>query len=98
MTDNFRALHAALVADVALSRRWSDEVGAELARREVLASLMLKASLVLNPASVILFSSRDAAHIRHNVEVAGDAALAEPARRLHAIVMREGFPGARPKP
>ena len=93
LTDNFRALHAALVSDTALSRRWSDEVGADVARREVLASLMLKASLELNPASVILFSSRDPAHIRHNVEVAADVALSGPARRLHALVQREGFPG-----
>lgn len=98
LTDNFRALHAALAGDAALSRRWSEEVGAELARREVLAALMLKASLVLNPASVVLFSSRDPAHIRHNVEIAGDPALAEPARRLHTLVEREGFPGERPKP
>lgn len=98
LTDNFRALHAALAADAPLSRRWSEEVGAELAEREVLAALMLKASLELNPASVVLFSSRDPAHIRHNVEVAADAALAEPARRLHAVVQREGFPGERPEP
>ena len=95
LTDNFRALHAALAADAKLSRRWSEAVGAEVAQREVLAALMLKASLELNPASVILFSSRDAAHIRRNVEVAANAALAAPARRLHALVEREGFPGER---
>lgn len=98
LTDNFRALSAALAGDATLNRRWSDEIGAEVARREVLASLMLKASLVLHPASILLFSSRDAAHIRHNVEVAGDDTLTEPARRLHAVVGREGFPGERPMP
>lgn len=93
LTDNFRALHTELAGDAALSRRWSEIVGAELAKREVLAALMLKASLVLNPASVILFSSRDPAHIHHNVEIAANAALADPARRLYALVQREGFSG-----
>lgn len=93
LTDNFRALHAALVSEAQVGRRWSEAVGHDLLRRETLASLMLKASLVRNPSSVVLFSSRDPAHIRHNVEVAGDASLAEPARRLHALVQAEGFPG-----
>lgn len=86
LTDNFRALHAKLTADKAQCGVWSQEVGADLADREVLAALMLKASLVENPASVILFSSKNPAHMRHNVEVAGDAALASPARRLYALV------------
>ena len=99
LTDNFRALHAALLGDEALSRRWSVEVGAELRQRDTLAALMLKASLVLNPASVILFSSRSPAHIRHNVEVAADASLVEPARRLHALMRAEGSPIAhQPEP
>lgn len=95
LTDNFRALHAALASDTELSQRWSEVVAADLAQREVLAALMLKASLVLNPASIILFSSRDPSHIRHNVAIAADATLAEPARRLHALVGREGFPAER---
>ena len=92
LTDNFRALSAALVADAALCRRWSDTAGADLEERETLAGLMLKASLVFNPASIILFSSRDPAHIAHNVDLAGNDALAEPARRLYELVQREGFP------
>jgi hypothetical protein len=38
---------------------------------------------------VILFSSKRPAHIRQNVEVAEDAALVAPARRLYALVQRE---------
>ncbi len=95
LTDNFRALHATLAGDAALSHRWSEVVAADLAQREVLAALMLKASLDLNPASIILFSSRDPSHIRHNVAIASDATLADPARRLHALVQREGFPARR---
>ena len=92
LTDNFRALSRALLANPEVSRRWSAAVDRDLRSREMLAALMLKASLELNPASVVLFSSRDPAHICHNVAVADDAALAEPARRLYALVQAEGFP------
>jgi D-threo-aldose 1-dehydrogenase len=86
LTDNFRALHAGLLEDKVRCAQWSDEVGADLADREALASLMLKAALVENPASVILFSSKDAAHIRRNVDVAGNAALEAPAKKLYGLV------------
>ena len=92
LTDNFRALSAALLANPEVNRRWSAVVDRDLRSREVLAALMLKASLEQNPASVVLFSSRDPAHIHHNVAVAEDATLAEPARLLYALVQAEGFP------
>jgi D-threo-aldose 1-dehydrogenase len=88
LTENFRALHAALVAKPESCRRWSAETGADLANGEVLAQLMLKASLVMNPESVILFSSKRPAHIAANVRVAEDATLEAPAQRLHALVQR----------
>lgn len=94
LTHYFRELHAELAADAGRCKRWSDEVGAELADAEVLAALMLKASLVRNPESVVLFSSKNAEHIRHNVEVAEDAALEGPAQRLYAVVQREQGGGA----
>ena len=93
LTDNFRSLHAGLIADKTLCARWSEATGADLADREVLASLMLKASLVENPASVILFSSKSPAHMKHNVEVAGDVSLEAPARALYGLVQGEGVPG-----
>jgi len=86
LTDNFRGLHAGLLEDKKRCAQWSEAVGADLADRDVLASLMLKAALVENPASVVLFSSKDAGHIRRNVEIAGDGALAAPARRLYGVV------------
>ncbi len=64
-------------------------MGADLGNREVLAGLMLKAALVENPASVVLFSSKDPSHMQRNVEVAGDAALVEPAKRLYEVVQAE---------
>ena len=86
LTDKFRALHAELAEDSVRAARWSERVGADLTDREVLASLMLKAALVENPESVILFSSKNQAHMRHNVQVAGDESLASPARRLYALM------------
>jgi aryl-alcohol dehydrogenase-like predicted oxidoreductase len=86
LTDNFRAMQQGLEQDKPRCARWSEIVGADLADGGVLASLMLKAALVENPASVILFSSKDPAHMRHNVEVAGDTALEAPAMRLYGLV------------
>lgn len=91
LTENFRELHAGLISDQARAKRWSEEVGADVADREVLASLMLKAALVENPASPILFSSKSAFHMRNNVRVAGDGSLEAPARSLYALV-RESLP------
>ena len=89
LTDSFRSLHAAIESDKPRSARWSEAVGADVADREALASLMLKAALVKNSQSVILFSSKNPVHMRHNVEVAGDATLEAPARRLYSLVQSE---------
>ena len=86
LTENFRSLHSRMVADRAQCAVWSQEVGADLADKETLAELMLKAALVENPKSVVLFSSKSAAHMKRNVEVAGDASLDGPARRLYGVV------------
>jgi aryl-alcohol dehydrogenase-like predicted oxidoreductase len=89
LTENFRELHVGLVQDKARSARWSEQVGADLCDGEVLASLMLKAALVENSQSIILFSSKSAEHIQHNADVAGDVTLEAPARRLYALVQSE---------
>jgi diketogulonate reductase-like aldo/keto reductase len=88
LTDHFRKMHAGLVVDAPRCARWSEAAGADLANRETLAALMLKASLVENPESVVLFSSKDAGHMRRNVEVAEDASLEAPARRLYGLVQQ----------
>ena len=85
LTDNFRAMHAGLIEDKARCAQWSAETGTDLANREALAGLMLKAALVENPASVVLFSSKNAEHMQRNVRVAEDAALEMPARKLHGL-------------
>jgi D-threo-aldose 1-dehydrogenase len=89
LTDNFRGLYAALVQEKARSAEWSEKVGADLTDREVLASLMLKAALVENPESVLLFSSKSPAHIERNVKAAADSTLEGPARRLYSLVQGE---------
>ena len=94
LTDRLHTLHANLVADRERCLRWSEATGRDLARREQLAALMLKAALVLYPNTVLLVSSKNPAHIRENVRVAEDASLEAPARRLYDLVQREGLASA----
>jgi hypothetical protein len=89
LTENFTALHTALQGDAARARRWSDYCGADVSNSETLARLMLKAALVCNPESVILFSSKRPRNILANAAVADDASLQEPALKLYALVRAE---------
>ncbi|MDW5266591.1 MAG: aldo/keto reductase [Edaphobacter sp.] len=89
LTQNFRSLHERLTKKTAICRRWSEQIGIDLSERELLANLMLKAALVMNPASVILFSSKDSRHIQENVRVAGDASIEAPARKLYELIQTE---------
>ena len=89
LTGNFRALHESLLSDPSRCRRWSAILGIDLGDRETLAKLMLKAALVSNPEGIILFSSKNAAHIRANMEAASDDALSIPAARLHELVQSD---------
>jgi hypothetical protein len=57
-----------------------------LSEASILSKLMLKAALVMNPQSVILFSSKQAPRIRTNASVSDDASLESPARRLYELV------------
>ncbi len=90
LTENFRNLHRALLADPSISRRWSEETGADLASPSTLAALMLKASLEINPHGVVLFSSKSGRHIQDNVHVAADDTLIAPARKLRDLALQEG--------
>ena len=86
LTANFRALHAALLARPELCTRWSQIIGIDLTHAEALANLMLKAALTLNPTSVILFSSKDPAHIQANVALVADPTLESPAAALYHLI------------
>ena len=50
---------------------------------------MLKASLAMNPSSIVLFSSKIPAHIHANVHTAEDSSLEIPARQLYNLVQAE---------
>ncbi len=89
LTDNFRSLQAALVADPARAQRWSETTAQDVANSEALANLMLRAALDQNPGSLILFSSKNPYHIQRNVAVASDPSLTHPASRLYQLVQRE---------
>jgi D-threo-aldose 1-dehydrogenase len=89
LTGNFRALHTALTKNEPLCQRWSASTNTDLSNPEALAHLMLKTSLVLNPTSIILFSSKKPAHIQANVRTAADTSLELPARQLYNLVQSE---------
>ncbi len=89
LTDNFRSLHAALINNKPLCQRWSASTGTDLGNPEALACLMLKASLAMNPSSIVLFSSKNPAHIHANVHAAADSSLEIPARQLYNLVQAE---------
>jgi aryl-alcohol dehydrogenase-like predicted oxidoreductase len=89
LTNNFRALHTALIKNPPLCRRWSASTNTDLSHPEALAHLMLKASLIMNPTSIVLFSSKNPAHIQANVEVVDNTNLELPARQLYNLVQSE---------
>jgi D-threo-aldose 1-dehydrogenase len=89
LTNNFRALHAVLIKNKPLCQRWSASTNTDLTDPEALAHLMLKAALAMNPASMVLFSSKNPAHIHANVRTAADTSLELPARQLYKLVQAE---------
>ena len=89
LTDKFRSLHAALMADPARAQRWSSLTGEDLSNPGILANLMLRAALDQNPASLILFSSKNPHHIQANVDIASQPALTHPAAQLYHLVQAE---------
>jgi D-threo-aldose 1-dehydrogenase len=89
LTNNFHTIHKALVDNKPLCQRWSASTSTDLVDPEALANLMLKASLVMNPGSIVLFSSKNPRHIQANVHTAADQTLVHPARQLYNLVQTE---------
>ena len=89
LTNNFRSIHTALLENKQLCQRWQALTNIALDDPEALAQLMLKASLTMNPASIILFSSKNPGHIQTNVQTAADPTLEFPARQLYDLVQAE---------
>lgn len=89
LSGSFRKFCGMLKSEPECLKRLSDRVGEDLADSEMLANLMLKASLVKNSDSIILFSSKSHQHIKNNVAVADNAKLEPPARRLCELLPTE---------
>ena len=89
LTKNFRTLHKALTANQPLRGQWSESTNTDLTHPESLANLMLKAALVMNPASIILVSSKNPHHIHANANTAADPTLEAPARQLYHLIHSE---------
>ena len=86
LAHNYTALHAELKQRPDLCRRWSDELGCDMNSPAVIASLMLKAALVMNPDSIVLVSTKNPVHIAANVKTAEDSSLDKTARRFFELV------------
>ena len=89
LTQNFRSLHQALNDDPLRRRRWSEVCGADVGDAPTLARLMLKAAMLCNPRSVILFSSKRAGNVVTNARVADDGSLERKALSLYGLVRAE---------
>ncbi|WP_158945521.1 aldo/keto reductase [Granulicella sp. S190] len=89
LANAFRMLGDALNNDKERCRRWSDSTKTDLGDPRGLARLMLKAAFVMNPGSVVLFSSKNPRHIQTNVDVADDPSLEAPAKELYRLAQAE---------
>ena len=86
---------ALLARDGNLQKTWSDAVGLDLSERQNVAAMLLKTALLVHPERIVLFSSRNPAHIASNVRMAQDAGWDELALRFRELVlqMETGFAG-----
>jgi len=80
-------LHEALSRAPEIRNYWSQQTGFDIAEPDALKKLMLKATLELRPRDIVLFSSLNRQHIAHNVDIANDNALREPALRLAKLLL-----------
>jgi D-threo-aldose 1-dehydrogenase len=90
LSGRFVAIHQELAARPKTADRWSSEIGIDISRRQNLAQLMLKAALVGNPQSIILFSSKSPQHVAGNARLADDSTLDAAARAFYRLVQTEG--------
>ena len=89
LSDNFRSLHRALTDNRELCKRWSASTNIDLSNVKDLGRLMLKAALLMNPSSIILFSSKNSHHINANAKLADDRTLDAPAAALYRLIQSE---------
>jgi aryl-alcohol dehydrogenase-like predicted oxidoreductase len=89
LAHNFSSLRAELERQPNLRRQWSDKLSFDLSLSENLATLMLRAAVVMNPESIILVSSKSPAHIAANVRAVEEGAVDDLAREFYALVQRD---------
>jgi hypothetical protein len=89
LSARLQTLHEALIAQPERLQNWSQQTSSDLSNIPVLSRLLLKAALLMNPESVILFSSKQARRIQANAAVSDDSTLDKPARRLYELIHAE---------
>ncbi|SEB46755.1 aldo/keto reductase [Terriglobus roseus] len=72
-----------------IAKRWSAATGTDLRAPGVLGELMMRAALGTNPVGIVLFSSKDNAHIRSNALLAEPSAANAKAMELYRLVQAE---------
>lgn len=82
-------LNAWFTQNDSLCRRWSDAVDANLFQQDVLAALLLQATLITDPQSMVLFSSRVPEHIHANLRRLGEPGWSMRARRFRELIDAE---------
>jgi D-threo-aldose 1-dehydrogenase len=85
-----QTLHKALLDQPGLCRLWSSQSDVDLANIRELAAIMLKAALVRNPNSIVLFTSSNPDNILRNVRIAEDATFEAKALRFCQLVKQQG--------
>ena len=86
---SLQPVRAGLENDPDRRRRWSAAVGLDLSQNETFAKLAFKASLVLNPNSIILFASTQPRHVMDNCITANDSKLDAPCRRFFEMIHKD---------
>lgn len=80
------ALQKAMERDPELCRRWSDSLNADLSHAEDCAALLVNLALLRNPDGIILFSSRNVAHIQAHARACGSVQWKLRATRFHELL------------
>lgn len=80
------ALRTAMERDPDICRRWSDVVDADLSQADTCAALLMNLALLRNTGGIVLFSSRNPAHIRAIADAAGTERWRLRASRFHDLL------------
>ena len=65
--DSYRTISARLKTHSRMKRTWSEALGVDCSRDEIISSLMLNSAVQANPNGLILFSSKSAARVSENI-------------------------------